>query len=235
MPLDPEWSRNDLADPFADNSTGAITAQTLRNFASHLAVEGTAADWYTVTSGTITPGIYTGWTTNDAVIDIWLNGDVTATTARSTGWTLSTDPTDNEHLIGYYNRLPEPITAALPERLVYISIFGEDGNAPEIDFTDVTDNTKVAPIVAFHDGTDFAVGTPVVFNAGRSGTWSSGNPLDLTGTQLLRFPDDKPYVKVGFRLTPPAGSPIQEAGTPVTIDVTTMRTMVVARTASAEV
>ena len=242
MPLDPKWARNDLTDPFADNSTGAITASDLRDFAADITTDAVAADWFVISSGAISTGLYAGWTTQDQSVDVLLNGDSGHTITSSGGWVHSTwaavpdNGNDEAHTAQYqgqdYSGTAVPTT---PNLLLYVSIFSTDGTAPTVTLNDSTDGVRITPIVRFHNDADFTTPTSV-YNAGRSGIWTAANgPVDLTGTQLLKFPSLSPlFMQLGFRLDPAAGEMLQDGALP-TLDISDLNFLIVARTAATEV
>ena len=221
MPLDNKWT-DSANGPFRDNTLGEITALTMRTFASELVVDAVPADWFQFDTGDIDETLY-DFSVNGTTVDVAFNAQGGgAVLTGSSNWTHSlTEP----FFTKYDDALNNPY-------FLYVSFYGQDGLSCDLSLSNVSSDVRVMPTVTFSDVDTFDSGNEEVRTAGKSGTYTGSNTIDLTGTQLLTFPSGLDRIKLGLRLIPPDGStPIQSGGTP-SLGESNIRVLVVARPAS---
>lgn len=220
MPLDPSWWA--AGGPFADNTTGDITAQDLRSFAQDVGTEGSSADWFNYEPDLFYDAVQ--YKTVDLAQTIWLNLPAVPTFyEQSINWSHSTDAgsrtvwnyTSDEEMFLYISLIPGSLT-----------------------LTNIGADVSITPIaVVSADDTEGPVYTGPTKNVWpidkTQTTAASGTAyVDLNLTKFLRFPAAHRSVRVGVLLTPPSGEPISPVSSGTFVAAADMRVLGMTRLAS---
>ena len=195
MFLDQKWWGNSPVsqDPFRDNSAGAITAATMRQFAQDIAYEGTPSEVVTYTSGTANVGLPYSWTGVNQSTHWWLQASGSG--QMSSGWDALTTSDGQAAFTTPGHTLPLTLMVQLDGQLV---------------ISGATSGIKVRPVVYVGLGSTFgALGG--VSSLSEDLLISPNVPLQLHGHSVLYAPNglSNSVVAVGVRLTPASGSAIQ--------------------------
>lgn len=214
MPLDPKWSENNPDSPFRDNTDGAITAATLRQFASEVASDTAADDWaeYTPPGGTADLTSYT-WTTPSASETLWLPAAGSGQTTQHFSYGAS--PAGAAYLT---------YTAGLGA-LLTVTLSGD------ITVTGVTPGTEISTVFFAGDPAT-ASPTGIAFSAAPLEVETSPDTFSFSAGGTLRIPAVEASVMAGLRFTPPEGSPIEDSTIEVSVGGLTL-TVIARPTASA--
>jgi hypothetical protein len=220
MPLDPSWWA--VGGPFADNTTGDITAQDLRSFAQEVGTEGRSADWFNYE-----PDLYYDaieYKTVDLAQTIWFNLPASPTFyEQSINWSSSTDAGSRT----VWNYISDE------EMFLYVSLV-----PGSLTLTNIGEDVSITPIVVIsEDDAESPVyvgATKNVWPIDKTQTTSSAGTVsvDLNLTKFLRFPSAHRSVRVGVLLTPPSGEPISPIAEGTFVAAADMRVLVMTRLAS---
>lgn len=186
----------------------------MRAFAQALAAEGVSADWFSYVTNPIDISAYT-FSTNSVSVDVWLRGGGTSVFTKSANWTVGQN-------VGPLQEAYFTYGAAVASFLYW-----SQGPAA-LAVSNMTVGTKVQPIIYMGNsagGTSGIVAGQPVTNLATSET------LDLTNTHMVRFDPNTSIVKLGFRFTPPTGSPISSST--LGLDFSGHENLIVLRTAAA--
>lgn len=220
MPLGNQWWS--LSGPFADNSDGAITAGTMRNFANAVAYQGNAGDGFTYI-----PEV--DYDSGDmAVIDqavtLWLNRNSldSSTYSQSANWIHSEDVSTRSV---YTYAVDENMALSLSLIPAEVTLLNVNEGVSITPIYCVTASDAVEPVYTGASRNVYNMDRPVL-------TPSSGTiQMDLTTTALLSLPLGAQSLRFGLRLVPPTGETIDNGST-FSIDLSAMSILGVARLVS---
>lgn len=214
MPLDPNWWGNvpppaPSPSPFRDNTDGAVTAGTMRNFAEAIAKTGIAADWFRYISGSPNTGAPYDWETTSTAETFWLQA--AGTGRRTDNWILAVND-DDQAIFAYTGGTDVFMQVQLSGTLSVSGVTAGtvvqpamwSGAGPTPDPGSVAYLARPQELVTGDDEIEFADSTMVY--------------VENTGANTIA---------IGLQFTPPSGDPI-ESGT-LALDVSDLTALVVAR------
>jgi hypothetical protein len=219
MPLSSEWWANAPGEsPFRDNVDGAITAETMRDFALAVSTEAASDDWFTYRPGVTNLDAPYVWDAPSESETVWFvdGGPGQA----SSDWSYDTDP-DGQAQFAYTGGVPV---------LVQVTVSGS------ISVTNVTEGSTVTPVLRWatsaaalgeDDNQTLFIGSPVSVP-------DSSIPvlLSVSGAGSVRFPAIGGVLQTGLLFVPPSDSAIQASGSVINLDLDGVSTLAIARQAA---
>jgi hypothetical protein len=223
MGLAVEWTGED--GNFADNTDGAITAQTLRNFAEAISIDS-PDEWIEIVPGPLDFPDHGDWDLADTQVLIWLPALVSGEgggSGRTTDlWSYSAGDYDMDSIIfeiavaSYSGELDVLATVELSNTNFTIS--------------GVTPNTTVTPVMAYGSALSIttALGsypfdTDLLTLFGPSAQIASDEtPLSVAARHSLPILSNAPLassVIVGLLFSPPSGAPVADPEAPAPVEI----------------
>ena len=209
MPLDNTWW--DPAGPFADNSVGGITADTMRTFAQEIAEHGVTGSWFKIMfePAAVTPS---AWAISVPKI-LWLSK--TSAFDHSADWTHSQD-TSLRDCFSYGPAGVTGIQISFSPSIVVVSHAAPGtGVAPVVSLT-------VAAAVDPDDTNTHVVGPT-------SYTTTNLDHIDVGGWATALLANTERSIRFGLKFTPPTTGTIDDGTASFGVDPTGVGASTVSR------